>query len=69
MAASWGRTGFTYRTAPEIPQTTNDITVTSLDPAAKGKIIMINGTVSLNKNFGAGYTYMVLIEDARVLKR
>lgn len=47
---------------------TNDITVTSMDQAAKGETILIRGTVRTGKDFGAGYTYPVLIEDAKIVK-
>jgi hypothetical protein len=45
---------------------TNDITVTSNDTAAVGDIILIEGTVTLDKDFGAGYLYAVIVEDASV---
>jgi hypothetical protein len=48
---------------------TNDITVTSLDGAAVGGTITITGTVRTNKDFGAGYSYAVIVEDAKVVKR
>lgn len=47
---------------------TNDITVTSLDTAAKGDTITVNGTVRTNRDLGAGYSYAVLLEDARLVK-
>jgi hypothetical protein len=47
-------------------QGTNDITVTSLDGAANGETVTITGTVATNRDFGAGYTYPVIIEDAKV---
>lgn len=49
-------------------QGTNDITVTSQDEAAKGQTVTIKGTVRTNQDFGAGYTYAVLIEDAKVAR-
>jgi hypothetical protein len=49
-------------------QGTNDITVTSLDRTAMGETITIKGTVRTNKDFGAGYSYAVIIEDAKVVK-
>jgi hypothetical protein len=49
-------------------QGTNDITVTSLDQAAKGATVTIRGTVRLNRDFGAGYTYAIIVEDAKVLQ-
>jgi hypothetical protein len=48
---------------------TNDITVTSADFATTGETVTITGTVRLNKDFGYGYTYPVIVEDAKVLKQ
>jgi hypothetical protein len=48
---------------------TNDITVTSKDDAAKGDTVTIKGTVSADKDFGAGYTYAIMVEDAKVVKK
>lgn len=48
---------------------TNDITVTSKDEAAKGDTVTIKGTVSTDKDFGAGYTYAIIVEDAKVVKK
>lgn len=47
---------------------TNDLTFTSLDGAAVGATIVVRGTVHLDKDFGAGYKYAVIVEDAKVLK-
>ena len=47
---------------------TNDITVTSLDEVAMGDTVTIRGVVRTNKDFGAGYSYAVIIEDAKVIK-
>lgn len=49
-------------------QGTNDIAVTSLDGAARGETITIRGTVHTNKDFGAGYRYPVIVEDAKVVR-
>jgi uncharacterized protein YdeI (BOF family) len=46
----------------------DDITVTTLDSAAVGDTVLVKGTVRLNRDFGAGYIYPVIIEDARVSK-
>ena len=43
---------------------TNDLLVTSTATAAVGDVIVARGTIALNKDFGAGYTYAVLVEDA-----
>ena len=47
---------------------TNDITVTTLDNVTKGSTITIHGTVKTNKDFGAGYAYAIIVEDAKVMK-
>ncbi|HEY3286313.1 MAG TPA: hypothetical protein VGJ96_04235 [Gemmatimonadaceae bacterium] len=47
---------------------TNDITVTTMDETAKGKTITIRGTVKTSKDFGAGYKYAVIVEDAKIVK-
>ncbi|WCC44697.1 hypothetical protein PJW08_14055 [Tenacibaculum finnmarkense] len=45
-----------------------DITVTGNEIVKIGDIITLKGTVILNKDFGAGYVFDVLIEKAVVLK-
>jgi hypothetical protein len=47
-----------------VEKDTNDILVTSTSPANAGDIITAKGVVHLDKDFGAGYSYKVLIEDA-----
>lgn len=47
---------------------THDITVTTMDVVAKGDIVTIRGKVSADKDFGAGYAYAVMIEEAKVVK-
>ena len=44
----------------------NDLTVTSKAQAAVGQTVVVTGTVILDKDFGAGYTFPVMIEDASV---
>lgn len=45
-----------------------DLTVTSKEVAEKGKVVVIKGTVRLDKDFGAGYRYAVIVEDAKITK-
>lgn len=45
---------------------TNDITVTTADQAEVGSVVTIRGTLTLDKDFGFGYAYDVLIEEATV---
>jgi hypothetical protein len=42
----------------------NDLTVTTNDPAKVGDVITAKGTVAINKDFGAGYAYAVILESA-----
>ena len=44
----------------------NDITVTTSDTVAAGDVVLVKGTVRIDKDFGAGYSYPVIIEEARV---
>ena len=48
---------------------TNDVTVTSLDATAKGATVTITGIVRADKDFGSGYSYAIIIEDAKVVKK
>lgn len=47
---------------------TNDITVTSLEEVAKGQTVTLRGTLRTNKDFGSGYTYAIIVEDAKIVK-
>jgi hypothetical protein len=42
-----------------------DLTVTSMDSVQVGNTVTFKGTISLNKDFGAGYTYDVIMEEAK----
>jgi hypothetical protein len=44
----------------------NDLTVTSAAVVAVGDTVIVNGNIALDKDFGAGYSYPVLVEDASV---
>jgi hypothetical protein len=44
----------------------NDLTVTSKAATAVGETIVLTGTIILNKDFGAGYSFPVLMEDASI---
>lgn len=45
---------------------TNNLIVTSKQTAAVGDQVTISGVVVLNRDFGAGYSYALLIEDASI---
>ncbi len=44
----------------------NDLTVTSKAATAVGETVVLTGTIILNKDFGAGYSFPVLMEDASI---
>ena len=46
----------------------NDITVTSADTAQLGDVVTVKGTVHTDMDFGGGYSYAVIIEEATVAK-
>ncbi|HEU4729949.1 MAG TPA: hypothetical protein VFT22_18760 [Kofleriaceae bacterium] len=45
---------------------TNDLMVTTSATVTKGDVVVARGTLATNKDFGAGYSYPVLIEDAKI---
>ncbi|WP_411279498.1 nucleotide-binding protein [Gemmatimonas sp.] len=48
---------------------THDVAVTTLDTAAVGDTVTITGTVRTNRDVGAGYTFAVIVEEAKVTAR
>jgi hypothetical protein len=47
---------------------THDLVATTQDTAAVGDIVTVTGTFAKDKDFGAGYNYKAIIEDAKVQK-
>jgi hypothetical protein len=47
---------------------TNDITVTTDAVAKVGDVITVTGTVVLDKDFGSGYAYALMLEKAKIGK-
>ena len=45
---------------------TADLTITSDQPVKVGDTIVIEGTVTTDKDFGAGYFYEVIVENAKI---
>ena len=46
---------------------TNDVLVTTTNQTKAGDVVTVKGIVRTNKDFGSGYSYKVLIEDATLL--
>jgi hypothetical protein len=47
----------------------NDITVTSDEKVKVGDTIIIEGTLVLDKDFGSGYKYTAIVEEAKIVKQ
>lgn len=45
---------------------TNDLTVTTQDAANVGDVVTATGTVHVDKDYGAGYAYPVILEEAKL---
>ena len=46
----------------------NDLTITSSDQIKVGDNVAFEGIVAVDKDFGAGYRYKVIVEDSKVKK-
>lgn len=47
----------------------DDLTVTTKGQAAIGDVVIIEGKLMLNKDYGYGYIYPVILEDANITKQ
>lgn len=45
---------------------TNDLTVTTADRVKVGDLVVVDGKLSVDRDFGAGYKYGLIVEDAKV---
>ncbi len=52
----------------EISKKTNDLVFTSKDLPKVGDIVTLSGTLLTNKDFGSGYKYNVIVENAAIKK-
>jgi hypothetical protein len=46
-----------------------DLTLTTQDDVEVDQVIRVEGQVSLNRDFGAGYTYEVIVENAKLTSK
>jgi len=46
----------------------DDLTVTSADGAAVGDVVVVKGVARVDRDFGAGYAYPIVLEDAKVTR-
>jgi hypothetical protein len=49
-------------------QGSNDLTVTTGDHVAVGDVVVARGKVTTDRDFGSGYAYPVMLEEAKVAK-
>jgi hypothetical protein len=61
-----GRTWLHLRDGTAGPDGAEDLTVTSDEGAPVGSTVVVRGTVALDRDFGYGYRYELLVEDASV---
>jgi len=45
-----------------------DLTVTTTEDVTLGAIVVFEGKIALNKDFGAGYTYEVIMEEGKIIQ-
>ncbi len=45
-----------------------DLTITSNEFVGLGEIVVFEGIVGINRDFGAGYSYEVIVEEAKVIR-
>ena len=50
-------------------QNTHDLVVTTTDPLDSPKVITVEGTVAADKDFGAGYKDVVIVEDGTIVSQ
>ena len=61
MGKNWIHLQDATGTAPN-----NDLVVTTKGTAKVGEIVLVRGKLATDKDFGAGYKYAVIVEDATV---
>jgi hypothetical protein len=52
----------------DLAKGTRDLVVTTADLPSVGDVVTVSGTLAKDKDFGAGYKYKVIVEDATVKK-
>lgn len=45
---------------------THDVTVTSKDVISQGDVVTVQGTLRMDKDFGSGYRFAVIVEEASI---
>ncbi len=45
-----------------------DLAITSNEFVGLGEIVVFEGIVGINRDFGAGYSYEVIVEEAKIIR-
>jgi hypothetical protein len=45
-----------------------DLTITTMDKVEMDAVVTFEGTIAVNKDFGYGYAYELIMEDATLVK-
>jgi hypothetical protein len=45
----------------------NDITITSNDVVKVGDLVLVTGKIAIDKDFGSGYRYKVILEESKIV--
>jgi hypothetical protein len=64
-----GKNWFHLRDGTQADDGNNDLTITSMDTAAVGDIVLVRGKVVTDRDFGFGYHYDLIIEEGKLLER
>ncbi len=64
MARNW-----VHITAEPADGNNHDLTITCQDEVKVDQVVTFQGQVSLNRDFGAGYTYEIIIENAKLVAK
>lgn len=46
---------------------THDLVITTAESPTQGEVLAFEGKLSSDKDFGAGYSYVVIVEDAKII--
>lgn len=47
----------------------HDLVVTTAEDIAEGAVVTLEGTLAAERDFGAGYKYEVIVEDAKIIEK
>ncbi len=69
LAGIMGRNWLHLRDGSGTPETLdNDLTVTTAETVTPGEVVVVKAKVAVDKDFGAGYVYGVILEEGQVQK-